>query len=650
MNGIETVLWFLSMAICFRIIAYKSENKQKTMICMLFCAFATFVLLYKATQYDITDSEKYLHKFVALQDIKSIYPDALYQYRITLLVTCIGMLLFRIFRISTIVSINTLEQFALALHVFLSFIFLILIVVLGFRCFLREKMEKNKESLFFTAILAVFICCPVLILEMRAYNYDSFSMMLGIIALELAAMAIKNDDRRWLWGGIITATLATFEKVMAGPVLILCIVLTGILDCQEIKNVNHIAKIVKSVVIGCFVYLLTAILLQMGIEWLIVREPGNSITFVSIFYPLCSSFDILFGNFAYSDIKRECLLLMLAICVFIIFSVVGGLLIQIIKKHSDTIFKVIPVVNAITLMIICGIGIISTYTIKMKIYPYDNFRAGESQICPNFTGAYYHYGAATALGQYFLHFCNAMANIINKITTGHLLLISLYIVIILRKKHKTISIQDLLPHLGISLSVFMCILYAVAGVPSDSRYKSLYIGGLIIGCVIVIFCEIKVDEILWRAKIALSVICVISMIEIVIYTPNEMPFKPSWNINCAKYPRQGIWDAGEPMQWGVQNMLVGEKIKKWADTEKIDYSDITIYCDYVGGWFENPGINMEYIVFTDELNQSKYNFYINSRFMLFRKEIPGYIYNEVPFMEISYRGETATWVYLVIAE
>lgn len=61
-------------------------------------------------------------------------------------------------------------------------------------------------------------------------------------------------------------------------------------------------------------------------------------------------------------------------------------------------------------------------------------------------------------------------------------------------------------------------------------------------------------------------------------------------------------------------------------------------------------MNIEYDGITEKVNQTKYNFYIKSRFMLYRKEIPEYIYHEAPFMEISYRGETAAWVYLAVAE
>lgn len=586
MNNIELVLWLLSLVVCFGIISHKAGNKRTIMLCMAVFAFAAFILMYKATQYDITDSEKYLHKFVALKDMKSIYPDALYQYRITLLVTGLETLLFRLLGINTLLSSNTLEQWALATHVFLSFILLVVIVKLAFYCFLKNKETRDEEAVFFTAMSAILICCPVLLLELRTYNYDSFSMTLGIIALELAVVAIKDNNPNWLRAGVITATLAAFEKLMASPVLILCLVLSGILECEQFHSAKHVGKVVKGVFVGLFIYLFTAILLQIGIEWIIVREPGDSIDFVSIVYPLCSSFDVLLGNLGYSDMKRELLLFILAVCVLLVLSVVGRLLIQVVRTRGE-IIKIIPVMNAVALMAICAVGMISTYVVKMRIYPYDSFAAGESRICPSFNTVYYHYGAATALGQYFFHFCNAMANMMNKITSGHLCLILLYGAAALKKGAKIWDIQELLPHLGISLGILMCILYAVAGVPSDSRYKSLYIAVLLIGCVTAVFRWIKIDRVPGKKKMIILALCVLSMAEIVIYAPNEIPFKPIWNINCSKYPRQGVWDAGEPMQWGIQNMLVGERIKRWADQEGIDYSDITIWCDYGG-----PGLKI----------------------------------------------------------
>ena len=297
------------------------------------------------------------------------------------------------------------------------------------------------------------------------------------------------------------------------------------------------------------------------------------------------------------------------------------------------------------LLIIIG-GVYATFFVTLKVYPYVDFLPGECRDVIQFDDWYYNYGGATKLGQSLFLTLDSLGQILNSISSVHLFLLFIFALGSLIGKIKVQDEDDFWIQCIIGGICTLILGYAVVGIPPDAKYKSLFVIALII-CSFLCIARCFVVQ---SRGIVLGILLLGLMgMEVFIYRPNELVFSPVWNIKSEsekKYPTTGEIRIGEAMSWGFHNMLAGEKISAWAEQNSIPLEQIYIYSDYYSKWLENPGMNIRVIESSKDIGDfGEKDFYILSRFALFREEIPEFIYEEEPFDAVSYRGEIVAWIY-----
>ena len=146
----------------------------------------------------------------------------------------------------------------------------------------------------------------------------------------------------------------------------------------------------------------------------------------------------------------------------------------------------------------------------------------------------------------------------------------------------------------------------------------------------------------------MAILGIVYLVEMALYVPNVKAFSPLWLVRSNEWKtsiRTGEWAAGEAMLWGEDLAVAGRKIQKIVEREGVDYPEVTIYSNYGREWIDNPGFYIKSTRTDEELVFSERTYFSLSKFYLYRKEIPPFIYEVEPIETISFKGEVAVWIY-----
>ena len=79
-----------------------------------------------------------------------------------------------------------------------------------------------------------------------------------------------------------------------------------------------------------------------------------------------------------------------------------------------------------------------------------------------------------------------------------------------------------------------------------------------------------------------------------------------------------------------------------------DYEDITVYSNYTITWMKDPGFQLRLFNMPPDLEECKWDeteYFVLSKCMLYRCDLPEIIENVDPVATVSYNGEISSWIY-----
>lgn len=651
MNIYEILLW-IAIVCAYFVLSYAimKNYKNSLFVTALSCP-AFYFVVYKSTQFWIIDTNKYLDRFIDLTRVSEIFPSCLITFSLSLMLVGTFNLLIRYFLGNRMdLSQIRAEKLAMMCHLLLGVIVTFLIVWVVWKYFVNENIKKRLKNryIYLLGMCYVIFLLPIYILETKIFNYDSMSCLPGILALLLCIAGVKDKNGRLLVIAIVVGTLAAMEKEMASPILEMAVAIFAAFYAIPKKRLGDtILTVLKYTLFGYAMYIIIDIAVHIYTSVFLLNGERIIYNAETIFYALNGPISRVVKGAALDGGNQTGD----TFAVFVIIVLAGVFLTYVVRLIRDKellkkIGKVLPYYNVFVFIIIIVGGIYATYFVTLKVYPYTDFLPGEYRNVIQFDDWLYNYGGTTKWEQSLLLTLDSLGQVLNSISSVHLLLLAVFVIAVLLKKIQVNDENDFWIHCIIGGICTLILGYALVGIPPDAKYKSLFIIALII-CV---FLCIAKYLIISKKEVVLGIILIGLMgVEIWIYRPNELVFSPIWNIKSEsekKYPVTGEFRIGEAMSWGFHNMIAGEKIKTWAEQNSVPFEQIYIYSDYYSNWLENPGMNIRVIESSDDIQDfGEKDFYVLSRFALFREKIPEFIYQEKPLDTVEYRGEIVAWIY-----
>lgn len=561
----------------------------------------------------------------------------LYEYKLAQLTKGTVFLLIPT-KIKDILGENGIWKLYKVIHWLIIYLICILTTNVWRKWILVDKDER-KNRISENAILAALMGLPLSCLLIKVTNYDAGSTYTAILGVSMVWAAYRQHDEKMAFGGTMVTALGPMEKWTALPYWAISVVLFVLVVIDEEstfatkmkKSVKAIAISFGGVIALSSLYFVYAYFQQGGfyrtIDLGVVSFSFTHAARAVItrnWYVNSSNSDIIFF---------VPLALVIMICVVILDFLRGNICKS--KEKTARIYLISDIILIITGFI--G-GVIATYFIPLKIAPYLPIEEGYYVSTDFFDGWTYHFGAKTAVGHFLCKLCYMSATIVVNYPVVVLFLLLLVMIALKKNDEKSYFCSLIL-----SASLVLLLLYTVAGLPYDAKYYSYPI--IIIMCVFIYLVYQYVEFTnLQRAimYVGMGLYC----IEMLMFVPNMKSFSPIWLWRSAEWNesiRMGEWYAGEVMFWGEELAIAGKKISALID-ESEDISDVNIYTNYGRYWLGNPGYELKNI-YDYDLEFSENDYYVLSKFRLFRKGQPPFIKKVEPVASISYKGEIGAWIY-----
>jgi len=660
MNFIEVILFFLSLGIIFYVILKEINSLKISILVTVLLAPPLLLSLEGTTQFEKAFLGPFYEEVINIE-----HSDMQQWYMTSLRITdaSIGSLI-SIFKTYTYVGMtmdfNELKILAKAIHWFLGFLIIIVIYKIISQHYIIEKQKIIYSIIFFYSILLL----PINILALKIFNYDLLSMLLGALAIVLLLIAIEKEDDRYAFAGIIISTLASQEKVIAGPIVFVACIIFTYIKLVKFKEISY----VKSFYYSCYsIFVAFLTILTTFLIVAIIARDGLVIDFKSLFSPIIRHWGIVVRAIAgggYGDAAAAFPMLNKLLLLFTILAV-GFIPIMLINmkgwvKHSFVlgIRNRLPLINAIAIFLVFLTGILGTYLIKAFIHPY--YPISEGDYFPPFTWNVIpvttHFGAQTFFEHTISYIGHAYGIFINTIPSIY---IALFIFVFWNKWYQNKELfwgfQILL------LSIWgIPFLYALTSTPILTRYFNLFTL-LVILIVSLEFTKILNNYNAFKKWFLLIAFVIGLTVEILPFRPVVGYFRPIWSNCCyseALKTHHTIADGGLGWTLGGRNeeaMLIGQKLEKMINTRQIKETNVRVYCIHCGHWLDNSNDLVQILSVSnnskqpDELPKLISNMTKSDYLVIGRTNITFGItemFKDVkPFFTISNHGFVRAWVY-----
>jgi len=535
-------------------------------------------------------------------------------------------------------------------HYFIILLIIIETVNVWHKYILASWNEPKRiflENFIFAGLLGLPVACLII----KVVNYDATSVYLGMLGISwiLAYAYVHKLALGYL--GTISIALGVSDKWTALPYWCIGVVLfayfRGSLYESKVVRVGvELCTVVSSYMIALlisFFYLIYARYQQGGLyDEINLGSIGYCFTQAARVLPSGVSFHPNYSE--KSAFSSDTLFYIIIITIVMMIAV---RCICFVEQLTDNQFLSLMAILSCTVLVVGQIvGIIGAYRIPVEIHPWFPIQDWEYQAKDSLNGLVFHYRASTYIGHLIYKTCFMSGVIITNLPTAVTALM-VFSEIMLFKNRTKLEEKDkpiLLVYVAALILLFM---YVLSGTPLHvPRYFAFSLFWIvIIGATF----AIKYMDYSVKMKFAWAIFVGLYLVEMVIYTPNIMPFSPLWLVHNEKYNntvRTGEWHAGEVFFWGEDLALGGNLIENYLldiNKEINDYTAYHIYSDYGSVWIDNPGFVINSKI-TDE-SFDDHSFYIFSKTRLFRNTVPDFIYDIDPIMTISYKGEIGAWIY-----
>lgn len=548
----------------------------------------------------------------------------------------------------------TPEQVTKALHTMMGIVTIDIIVMTTYIHSFKHTLQKYK-GLIITILFYACMSIQVTLLSIKTVNYDLNSLLLALLSIMLMIYEIRENNLKLGLMAIITSMLATQDKMLAGPMLYLSLLIFVIILTIKIQQTS---KKIPLCIMTLVVTLIPVLISYISNYYVgIVLANGNipSTTFYDTVYSYVQySLTILE---AFSDIFKlsNTAVLLNLLILWIIFTIVAYLTRYLIKQEKQfTLWqnkgKTLSIVAIALIMIMLVAAVISiysnTYIYMSPLYPIEE---GNYQSKSLMNGITYHYNAKTMLS----HFVKLMGTIIyifyKSIPVGYMILLVIIGILILKNK----KCPDICNISFMLLSaVIFPLLYSAIQITPNERYQNVYILAFAYLVVVTIIEMIAKDK--EKLTIIVLAITILNLVDVHRFDYAYTEYFALWDTAYISQQEDcvtGKMVPGYHAAWGEHVIYAGEMIAKYADEQQIPYSDITIHYEYYGQYINNGGMNIlvENSKEWETCTIGENDYFVVSRGAATKEQALGIsiklIENATPLFTYGYNGATEMWVY-----
>ena len=556
-------------------------------------------------------------------------------------------------------------------------------------------LDFAEEIALIVILFYAIMSIQVTLVALKTVNYDQNSLLLALLSIIFMIYEIEHIDIKSGIAAVICAMLATQDKMIAGPILYLTLmVLTLIVtykntvetrnntgerivystktseigrnkyrsDIISIRSKKYMPQKVKRKwhiwEIATIITLFPVLLSYISNYYVAILAKGNipSKRFCDIVYPYVQyAMTVLVDFGATKEVSNKTVI----INILMLWCILCGIS-YIAKQFSESdknIKKLIMDKKGI--LSIVGIGSMTMLLVLAIIYIYAYPHIYMSPIYPIMPEKYksgsfmngitYHFNASGMI-EHYMRLAGSMIYIFYKsIPIGYIILLEMTAILTIYY-HRSISITNIFL-MFMSGIIFPLLYTAIQSTPNE-RYQNIYI--LIFAYLTVVtICQM----IFKNEKKLLFIILIIALLNVVDvsrfgYAYTE--YFALWDTGYIKEGSQCVAGQNVPGYhggWGEHVIYAGEWIAEHSHNIGVEYSDITIHYNYAGHYLNNGGMNIvnenssEWSVC--EIGDNDY--FVISRGAAIKEGADNFalqlIENIEPIYSFGYNGATELWIY-----
>jgi hypothetical protein len=476
-------------------------------------------------------------------------------------------------------------------HFAAGFLILLLIHRLGTRWVSAPGGFWPWSIMFFYGALLL----PVSAVALKVFNYDLFSMNLGILALFLIAAAFREKRSRYALLAVVSSYLAAQEKLAASPILVFCCALYGIYFVSNGSGFSAVKMFIFDLR-GVAVALATG-LLSVGIVALAGTGdfPRSFITrtidpfIIPLWQVLRFAFGITVQN-GFSYMRYGALLLAACVLTFTLSMALSISYRALLKSPMRSRLSIIVRrTNYLLAAAVLTAGVVSTFFVRMHFgmfsaethYPFIHTSPFNNTIT---------WFGATDVGHHLLMAIGyAYAVFVNALPSVFWLMVA-FVFFVGRKKPSS-TFTPWYVEAAFTVILLVPLAWGISQFPLSNRYLNIFIFlmSLIVGIKFIHTVSLLPKK---TAVPVISMAVVLLAAEIMPFKPVFTAFRPVWSSFPDTIPEPTL---GNPswVGWGEDVMVAGKKIEKLLYGKSTglcqDSDGIVLYTLYAGDYLTASG-------------------------------------------------------------
>ncbi|MFW5785195.1 MAG: hypothetical protein ACOCW1_03325 [Chitinispirillaceae bacterium] len=545
---------------------------------------------------------------------------------------------------------DILFSIAKMLHWLISFVLLLFCI----RVFLRLiKQEKSKSAVCLS--LGSVLLLPVVTLALKVYNYDSFSMLFTVLGILLFLQGFSSD-RAYSMAGIVCLALAAQEKLIASPLLLTLIVLTGVQAAMRGASPKNPLK--SAFFMSIIAFLCASAVLLFTFFTIAFIRGGD----MPSFHPAqilnsVISWTWVFLRYSNSQLgsgswKDLFLLPFWVIGLAFLAGSVSVCLARIVlflkEKHVRPLLWIRnnpQIMSAVLLISVTVLGVVSAFFLKAYLYPHFPVSPGRYVPTMLFNNTAVHFNAPDSKWHTLFSIGWAYSVFVTAIPSAWLAAALIFAIRNFSSKKRFTSTQKKLSYIKIVV-LLVPGLYGLTMIPVGSRYFNLFL---------LLFILITISELLYyisswspfRRAVLVGFLLTGTFLEALPFYPVSASFRPWWLSYPDDYMRKPSKGELNPwgMGWGEGVSIIGKRlIGNYSGGE--DETKVRLYTNYKGDWLRRkPNIPIIEITDTTSLfSYGEHDYYLLNRMGITQSQSP-FPDTVEPVMTLEFRGFVQAWVF-----
>jgi hypothetical protein len=667
-NGFEAGFLVIGTVLVYLYGRGAFESRAQALALALGSAVALYLSLEKATQFLTVDERLLISEALNLRgsDLNQWNQGA---FRTSSLL--VGAFL-ALLRLTASPPVDQLAMLAKAFHWLLGVVTLLWVCTLATRHF----VPKRARLMFSLLFLWIALLIPTDALALKVFNYDLLSMNLAVVALLYMYGAVSTDAV----AGLIAATLAAQEKLVASPVLLVAIAIYAYVRYEALRGRWMLLALARNVMVGIAVSACVGALSWVG---LIALRAGNTdyLTPAGVVdhlmawtWPIAAyvlGLTVTFDGYGYrveglaDDLQRAVLLIRFALTVFVSYgaALAIALLSSVARSKPELSVKAVRWGNLAALLAALALGVAGTYRLTATWAPYVPIQPDHYRPVGQMNGAILHFGARTAFEHIAMSVMYAYAVFVNAVPSVLWLCLLVPAALGLVSSHRRVGGN--VPAWGgdvlLALALLMPLAFGLGQIPVGNKYLSISLLLLALSAVLRAVLVLSSHRIGTRA-VCTSAIAGLLLWEVLPFRPVYAAFRPVWANYDGVYNVTPIIGRLNPswLGWGEEIMIAGEVLERQCSGLKdaataagaeTPCTSLNLYSAYPGSWLASGDeFTVRLMPFGDSwLREQEYGYTNHDYYVLNRSSIvqkfQRFPTNVQPEFVLAFRGYVQAWVF-----